>query len=53
MSNEDPKTPTPADLAGHLGSINEPPGSDVAAGSGGPLEFPPLVLSDTPQQVSP
>jgi len=27
-------------------SINEPPGSDIVAGDAGPIELPPLVLSD-------
>jgi len=33
-------------LRNHLPSINEPPGSNVATGDGGPAELPPLVLTD-------
>jgi len=33
-------------LANHLPSINEPPGSNISTGDAGPVELPPLVLSD-------
>ena len=33
-------------LRNHLPSINEPPGSNITTGDAGPVELPPLVLSD-------
>jgi len=33
-------------MENHLPSINEPPGSNIAAGDAGPVELPPLVLTD-------
>jgi len=33
-------------LRNHLPSINEPPGSNISTGDAGPIELPPLVLTD-------
>ena len=33
-------------MRNHLPSINEPPGSNITTGDAGPVELPPLVLSD-------
>ena len=33
-------------MRNHLPSINEPPGSNIMTGDAGPVELPPLVLSD-------
>jgi len=48
-----PATPTQrhtdeqdAALRNHLPSINEPPGSNITTGDAGPVELPPLVLTD-------
>jgi len=33
-------------MRNHLPSINEPPGSNISTGDAGPIELPPLVLTD-------
>jgi hypothetical protein len=37
---------TPDMAAAHMGSVNEPAGSNIATGDAGPQELPPLVLAD-------
>ena len=41
-----PEGVTAVDVANLMPSINEPPGSNVSTGEGGPVELPPLVLTD-------
>jgi len=46
MQQSLPEGVTAVDVANLMPSINEPPGSNVSTGEGGPVELPPLVLTD-------